>query len=126
MIIYIGYKKDIWSKQLIDYLFAKGYRLVNTPEYEIPLMVGIKVDTEKRTVSSASGTIMACYVNSHGCALYPEDLCDFRKQIFIDQDEELCKDLWEKKSKLKIPKLTKRTYEEAKRAYQDFLKKNKK
>ena len=91
MIIYIGYKKDDWSKRLIDYLFVSGYRLVDTPQYEIPLMVGIKVDTDKRTVSSASGTIMACYVNSHGCALYPYDLWEFKKQIFINGNEELYK-----------------------------------
>ena len=104
MTIYIGYKKDTWSKRLFDYLFTTGYRLVDTPEYEIPLMVGIKVDTDKRTVSSASGTIMACYVNSHGCALYPRDLWEFKKQIFINWNEDLYKKLWNQKSKKSLVK----------------------
>ena len=74
MIIYLGCKRNTDYSNFYQYLFSKGYRFENTPEYEIPLMVGIRIDTDKKTITSCSGTIMACYCSSYGKPQYIDDV----------------------------------------------------
>lgn len=74
MIIYLGCKRNTYYSDFYQYLFSKGYRFKNTPEYEIPLMVGIRIDTNKKTIISCSGTIMACYCSTYGKPKYIDDV----------------------------------------------------
>ena len=74
MIIYLGCKRNTNYSGFYQYLFSKGYKITNTPEYEIPLMVGIRIDTDKKTITSCSGTIMACYCSRYGKSQYINDI----------------------------------------------------
>ena len=74
MIIYLGCKRGTDYSEFYNYLFSLNYRLVTTPDYEIPLMVGVRVDTSKKTFTSVSGTIMACYCSAYGKPQYIEDV----------------------------------------------------
>ena len=74
MIIYLGCKKNTDYSDFYQCLFSNGYRFENTAEYEIPLMVGIRIDTNKKTITSCSGTIMACYCSSYGKPKYIDDV----------------------------------------------------
>ena len=74
MIIYLGCKKGKDYSVFYQYLFSKGYRFFRTPEYEIPLMVGIRIDTDKKTLMPCSGTIMACYCSRYGKPKYIDEI----------------------------------------------------
>jgi len=76
MIIYLGCKRNTDYSGFYQFLFSKGYRFVRTPKYEIPLMVGIKIDTNQKTITSCSGTIMACYCSRYGKPQYIDDIFD--------------------------------------------------
>lgn len=74
MIIYLGCKKNINYTDFYDWLISLGYKFARTPKYEIPLMVGVRIDTCRKTITSCSGTIMACYCSAYGKPLYIEEV----------------------------------------------------